>query len=110
MNIAHPSILIQAANDCAAACSFCATSCLREADVEMMRDCIRLDLDCSDACRFLATLTERDSQFVAEFARQVGLVCEACGGECEKHDKAHCQQCAVACRRCAQACRSALST
>jgi hypothetical protein len=107
MNTAALSSLVQATNDCAAACEFCAASCLKEQDLDMMRDCIRLDLDCSDACHLLANLAGRDSRFVAEFARHIASVCDACAQECAKHDQDHCQKCAAACRRCAEACRSA---
>ena len=30
--------------------------------------------------------------------------CRACGEECRRHDKAHCQRCAEACKRCAKEC------
>jgi len=106
MHTSGLSALVRAANDCSAACEFCAASCLSEPDIEMMKLCIRLDLDCSEACHLIAKLAERDSAFVADFASQVASVCDECAQECAKHDKAHCRQCAAACQRCAEACRS----
>jgi len=99
------SSLIQAASDCAAACDFCASSCLREMDAESVRECIRLDVDCADLCRLVATLAARDSRFVTRLASELAEMCDACATECRKHDKSHYQQCALACHRCATACR-----
>ncbi|WP_419468929.1 four-helix bundle copper-binding protein [Burkholderia diffusa] len=33
-------------------------------------------------------------------------MCDACATECEKHQHAHCKECAQSCRRCAQECRT----
>ena len=99
------SSLIQAASDCAAACDHCASSCIRDGSAEKMKECIRLDLDCADLCRLVASLAARDSGFVARLARDLDEVCEACAMECSKHEQYHTQQCALACHRCATACR-----
>jgi len=41
---------IEACEACLRACEICATACLREEDVQMMADCIRLDRSCADLC------------------------------------------------------------
>jgi hypothetical protein len=99
------SSLIQAASDCAAACDLCASSCIRDEHAEKLRECIRLDLDCADLCRLVASLAARDSGFVTRIAHDLAEVCDACATECSKHEQSHTQQCALACHRCATACR-----
>lgn len=37
---------IEQCYECAAACDICASSCLREDNVEMMKHCIQLDMQC----------------------------------------------------------------
>lgn len=70
-----------------------------------MADCIRLDLDCADACRLAAVWVERRSRFVREICLLCAAVCEACAAECARHDAEHCKACARACRHCVDACR-----
>lgn len=38
---------IEQCYECAAACDICASSCLREDNVEMMKHCIELDMQCA---------------------------------------------------------------
>lgn len=38
---------IEQCYECAAACDICASSCLREDNVEMMKHCIQLDMQCA---------------------------------------------------------------
>ncbi len=42
---------IEQCYECAAACDICASSCLREDNVEMMKHCIQLDMQCAAICR-----------------------------------------------------------
>ena len=42
---------IEACYLCAAACDNCAASCLAEEELEMMRECIRMDMQCANICR-----------------------------------------------------------
>ncbi|MDU2022840.1 MAG: four-helix bundle copper-binding protein, partial [Leclercia adecarboxylata] len=41
---------IEACYKCATACDYCAASCLKEEQVDMMRECIRLDMQCANIC------------------------------------------------------------
>lgn len=42
---------IEACYLCATACDNCAASCLDEENLEMMRECIKLDIQCANICR-----------------------------------------------------------
>lgn len=47
---------IEQCYECAAACDICASSCLREDNVEMMKHCIQLDMQCAAICRWRRNL------------------------------------------------------
>lgn len=97
--------LINTLNHCAAVCSHCAAACLGEKDVNEMVDCIRLDMDCADICRLVASFVARESVHANHLMRECAEICEACAEECEKHSHMeHCRACAEACRHCAEAC------
>ena len=89
---------------CMAACEHCASACLREDDVAMMAECIRLDRDCADVCALTARLLARGSRFGSELLPVCAQICQACAAECARHQHAHCQECAQACTRCAEEC------
>ena len=95
---------IAACNACADACDHCAAESLKEPDVAMMVQCIRVDIDCAALCRLAAGYMARRSEFVHEVCRLCAEICEACARECEKHPYEHCKACARACRRCAEEC------
>ena len=97
---------LEACQQCAAACQHCATACLQEPDVAKMVRCIRLDLDCADACLMAAGAMARASVNIEAFCGLCAELCDACGEECAHHPMDHCQRCAEACRRCADACRA----
>ncbi len=82
METRNNNALIQALLDCALACEHCASSCLKEEDINMMIDCIN---------QYLLLCEE---------------ICRLCAAECGKHDHEHCRQCAVACEECAEACHA----
>ncbi|MCX2576108.1 four-helix bundle copper-binding protein [Pedobacter sandarakinus] len=88
------------------ACEHCATSCLKEDDVNMMANCIRLDRDCADLCLLAARLLERDSAIGKQFLLLCEEICRLCAEECSQHQHEHCKQCASACITCADACHS----
>lgn len=97
--------LIQTLHECMEACNHCYGACLREEDVSMMADCIRLDRECADICAFLEQALMRGTLFASDLAAVCAKICEACGNECQKHDHEHCQKCAEACFKCAEACK-----
>ena len=60
---------IEACYLCATACDNCATSCLQEEHVEMMRDCIRYDIQCAAICRVSAQLMAQKSEYAAQLCK-----------------------------------------
>jgi hypothetical protein len=101
----HYQACIDACNTCASACNHCAAACLREDGVADLRECIRLDIDCAEACHFATAYMARGSEFAPDACALCADVCDACAEECERHDMEHCRECAAACRRCADECR-----
>jgi hypothetical protein len=94
-------------NRCAEECSHCATACLDEEDVKMLVRCIRLDVDCAEICRTVASFMSRGSEHAPHLLEECAEICEDCAQECEKHGHMdHCARCAEACRQCAEACRA----
>lgn len=102
--------LIDAAFECAQACTACADACLAEDMVADLRRCITLDLDCADVCDVTGRILSRQTGNVAELTRSLLQTCrdacrlcaEECGRHAGTHD--HCRICAESCRRCEQAC------
>jgi hypothetical protein len=96
---------IEACNECAEACEYCADACLDEDDVASLVECIRLDRDCADLCRLVASFLARGSSLSPAIARACADACDACAAECDDHELEHCRACAEACRDCADECR-----
>lgn len=90
---------------CAESCELCATSCLREPNVQAMANCAQLNRECAEVCWASASLMSMDSQFAKQFCGLCATVCDACAKECERHNMDHCKRCAQACRTCADECR-----
>jgi hypothetical protein len=101
---------------CAATCTSCADACLGEEQVREIVRCIRLNLDCADACdaagRIVTRQTEPDLAVMRAAIEACATACRVCAEECERHAEhhEHCRVCAEACRRCEQACNDLLST
>lgn len=104
----HPQQLLETLHECMAACNHCFDACLKEDEVKMMAECIRLDRECADMCAYLEQAITRNSPFVSQLAKVCAEICQTCGDECQKHADMHdhCKHCAEACHRCAEACRS----
>jgi hypothetical protein len=97
--------LIDALNNCATECSHCAMACLDEEDVKMLAACIKLNIDCAEACRVTASSLSRGSRHGNHLLKECVEICEACAEECEKHSHMeHCKRCADICRQCAEEC------
>ena len=97
--------LLDTVLECQKACNNCFDACLKEDDVKMMAECIRLDRECADLCGLVLDFAQRDSDRLPEILALSANASDACADECEKHDMDHCQKCAKACRESAQACR-----
>ncbi len=98
---------------CAQTCISCADACVAEPDIEMLRQCVRLNLDCADICNAVGALASRrtgsNEQILHQAIQLCEAVCAVCAEECEKHAKhhEHCKICAQHCRGCQEACRVA---
>ncbi len=109
------AMCIDACFDCAQTCDACADACLGEETLEMLRRCIRLDLDCADIClatgRVLSRLLHHEMGIMRAQLEACQLACEVCAAECDQHAEkhAHCRVCAEACRKCALHCRDLLT-
>ena len=108
---------IEAAYDCAQACTQCADDCLSEQGQQQhLAKCIRLNLDCADICAAAGRVVSRQTEYDANVTRAIveacAQACRSCGDECEQHGEhgmKHCEICAEQCRRCEQACKELLS-
>ena len=107
---------IEECYSCAQTCSACADACLAEDGVQMLRQCIRLDMDCADICYTTGVVSSRrtgsNEASIQHMLRACIDSCARCAEECDRHagKHDHCRICAEACRACAQACREALAT
>lgn len=96
--------LIRVLGECVNTCNHCFSACLKEEDVKMMVECIRLDRECSEVCSF-TILMLRKGKFVSKYLELCQMVCEACAEECGKYQHEHCKRCAEKCKECAQKCK-----
>lgn len=94
--------------------TICADACLAEENVAMLRECIRLDLDCADFCAATARLISRQAYPQPDFWRAALQACieacRSCAAECAKHqdEHEHCRITRECCERCIQACQKVL--
>ena len=105
MDYGHDQSCIESCNAWAVACDQCTSGCLREHDVRMMAQCIRLDVDSAELCRLVAAYMARVSNYAVKVCQLCAELCESWDAECAKHRQSHCQACAEACRRCGTECR-----
>ncbi|MDF2448360.1 MAG: ferredoxin [Bacteroidota bacterium] len=99
------TILLETLAECSAECQRCLTACLNEPDVNMMAECIKLDMDCAQFCSVTAAFVARRSDHAIHLLNECAEICMKCAEECGKHEVSHCQKCAEVCRKCADACR-----
>lgn len=96
--------LIRVLGECVSTCNHCFSACLKEDDVKMMAECIRLDKECAEVCSFTILMMHK-SKFAAKYLELCKMVCEACAEECGKYQHEHCKRCAEKCKECAQKCQ-----
>lgn len=105
---------IEACFACEQACVACADACLGESQVDMLKRCIRQNLDCADICaatgRILSRQFESDAHVLRGLLELCMRSCATCGAECRNHssEHEHCKVCAEACQRCEERCRKML--
>lgn len=91
---------------CARDCEQCVAACLREDDGTQLAECMRLGMDCAEACWAAASYLSRRSTFELDVCQLCAEICTACAAECERHASLDfCQKCASSCRACAKKCR-----
>jgi hypothetical protein len=116
LSAAEVALAITACLEAAQACTSCTDSSLAEPDVDTLRDCIALDLNCADICFLTARLLSRPALFDRELgASQLDScirACASCAEECDRHaaHHPHCGICATACRECVAACQIVVRT
>jgi hypothetical protein len=116
MTTPHPGVgapseamlaFVRHALGCARSCTARADTCLAEPEVEDLRQCIRLDLDCADGCGAAARLGSRrtgtNREVLAAAIDACLEACRACGDEGARHAEMH-----AYCRVCAGSCEAAL--
>lgn len=92
--------------ECQKVCNMCFDACLKEDDVKMMAECIRLDRECADICAIVSTFATREGSLTTDLISLCATICQACAKECEKHkEMEHCQKCAEVCYETAKVCR-----
>ncbi len=68
--------------DCAASCTACADACLGESELAELRGCVRLNLDCADACeatgRIVTRQTSPDLRLIKATVEACAVACLAC--------------------------------
>ena len=106
---------IKACFACAESCTLCADACLAEEQIDRLRRCIRLNLDCAAICAATGEVVARQTGMDRELTRQqlesCVTACRVCGDECAPHASMHehCRLCTASCRACAQACNALLA-
>src|SRR5260370_17881152 len=67
--------------DCAASCTACADACLGESDLLELNRCVRLNLDCADACEATGRIVTRqpspDLRLIRPLAETSAVPCLA---------------------------------
>lgn len=107
---------IEACFDCQQGCIACSDACLGEDMVLQLTQCIRLNLDCADACMAAGALASRrtgsNEQTLRMMLEVCALACRNCGDECAVHAQQHehCAICSDACRTCERLCMEAAQT
>src|SRR5688572_11590241 len=105
---------IDACFACEQACVACADACLGESQIDMLKRCVRQNLDCADICgvtgRILSRQLESDAQVLRAQLEACVRSVAAWGAECRHHASKHehCKVCAEACQRCEDTCRKML--
>jgi hypothetical protein len=101
---------IDACLRCVQTCTTCANADLAEEDVEELRNCAAVCLNCADVCDVTARLLSRPAwwdQFIIHRVLQACVrACTNSADECARHSHhhRHCAICEQVCKACARAC------
>jgi len=114
LDVGEVAAAIDACLNCVQSCTSCADEDLAEQNVEEMRRCIALCLDCADVCDLTARLLSRPAHWNSFVIHRVlqacSRICAECAEECARHaaHHRHCAICERVCRVCVQACNALL--
>jgi hypothetical protein len=105
---------IDACLRCTQTCTTCANADLAEDDVDELRLCAALCLNCADVCdvtlRLLSRPAHWDPYAIQRVVQACVRTCNSSAEECARHAQhhRHCAICEKVCRACAQACAALL--
>ena len=107
---------IDACLTCVQTCTTCANADIAEEDVDELRRCAALCINCADVCDVTARVLSRpahsDQFMVHRLLEACVRACENSAEECARHahHHRHCAICEKVCTVCAQACVALLGT
>ena len=105
---------IDACLSCGQTCTTCANADLAEEDIDELRVCAALCLNCADVCDVTARLLSRpaysDLFVIRRILEACVRTCNSSADECARHahHHRHCAICENACRTCIEACAALL--
>jgi hypothetical protein len=114
-NISVIAACVKACYGCSESCTLCADACLGEGQLDELRRCMRLDLDCAAIClatgQVVARQTEPDNNMLRSQLEACATACRICAEECDRHASKHqhCRLCAESCRLCERACNDLIA-
>jgi hypothetical protein len=114
LGIAEVTAAIDTCLNCLQSCTSCADADLAEKDLDDLRTCIALCLNCADVCDVTARVLSRpahwDHVVVDQLLQACVRTCTSSAEECARHadHHRHCAICEKACRACVRACSALL--
>jgi hypothetical protein len=114
LGAADVAAAIDASLTCVQTCTTCADANLLEDDIDKLRTCTALCLNCANVCEVTALVLSRPAQWDPVIAHGLLQACvRACttsAEECARHadHHRHCAICEKACRACSDACTQLL--
>jgi hypothetical protein len=92
--------------ECANQCDYCILECLKEENIKVLVQCIRLNRECAQMCLNTARTMTLGSEHYWDVCKVCADYCDRCVIECEKRTYMDCcRLCVEICKRCADECR-----
>jgi hypothetical protein len=114
LGVVEVAAAIDACLNCFQACTSCADADLAEDDIDEMRTCIVLCINCADVCQLTARVLSRPAHsehvVVHRLLQACVRTCTSSAEECARHadHHRHCAVCEKVCRACLRACDALL--
>jgi hypothetical protein len=115
LGVSQVAAAIDACLNCGQTCTTCADANLVEDDVQDLRTCTALCLNCATVCEVTAQVLSRPARLDLIVAHRLleacVRTCSTSAEECARHaaHHRHCAICERACRACLEACTSLLA-